>query len=337
MNVFDRDLARLLLEICRYTYAATFDPKEGEPETREIRDSLKARGNPDALVLLKDDTAVPTSVACVAAYPDKNVVAYMGTKTEFSSSDKVLQSVEDWLQNFEALLVPFKLTAAQLGRDLPEKDNLGGRVHHGFWEELTKVQEKVVRELLARGGISRPLYVTGHSQGGAEAALATRAFLAAGFQVAATYTFAAPRAGNPAFARSIPAAFPFHRIEFGNDIVPHVPPTRLKQLRELLTRLPMRAALPDRHREIFEAIMHFSSANFVGTGKLCYGDNDGRTLCTDLSAQAEKALFLPRLWKLLLHPKDWGAHHHLAGTSEDLAAGRKGNYTALVSNFQLEP
>ncbi len=39
-----------------------------------------------------------------------------------------------------------------------------------------------------------------------------------------TYTYAAPRLGDQAFAASIPVAFPVHRIEFGDDIVPHLLP-----------------------------------------------------------------------------------------------------------------
>lgn len=57
---------------------------------------------------------------------------------------------------------------------------------------------------------------------GAEAALATRAFAAAGFNVAATYTFAAPRSGTIAYANSITT--PVFRIEYGDDLVPHLPP-----------------------------------------------------------------------------------------------------------------
>ena len=61
----------------------------------------------------------------------------------------------------------------------------------------------------------------------AEATLATAAFVRAGFKVAATYTFAAPRSGDLKFKESIQT--PFFRIEYGNDIVPHLPPVAIRQ------------------------------------------------------------------------------------------------------------
>jgi hypothetical protein len=92
-----------------------------------------------------------TSVACIASYPDRNIVAYMGTKTQFDTIDNAIASSKDWTQNFEARPVPFKLTSEQLGNGHPQnvdKDNLGGRVHEGFFEELCAVQDKVVAKLL---------------------------------------------------------------------------------------------------------------------------------------------------------------------------------------------
>ncbi|WP_306423197.1 hypothetical protein [Desulforhabdus sp. TSK] len=147
-------------------------------------------------------------------------------------SQNVIDSGKDWTQNFEAVPVPFALTSKQLGEGHPrdvDKDNLGGEVHQGFLDELAAVQDQVVAELLKRGDRSLPVYVTGHSQGGAEAALATRALLAGGFNVVSTYTFAAPRPGNLEFTKSIPADVPVHRIECGDDIVPHLPPTLIER------------------------------------------------------------------------------------------------------------
>jgi lipase (class 3) len=177
MMTFDRGFARLLLEICRYTYAAGFDDRLNAGDKQDALNWIKTVGG-----LLTDEPIIlrgsKTSVACIAAYPDRNIVAYMGTKTQFNTFDNAMASIKDWSENFEALLAPFKLTSEQLGTGHPQdvdKDDLGGRVHHGFLEELAAVQGLVAEELLKRGGRSRPTYITGHSQGGAEAGLATRA------------------------------------------------------------------------------------------------------------------------------------------------------------------
>ena len=81
------------------------------------------------------------------------------------------------------------------------------RCHTGFLEAFTKnvdaegrTVEEVVREILDRPeardeqGAHLPLFITGHSLGGALALLATR--LIAPDVTGACYTFGAPRIGN---------------------------------------------------------------------------------------------------------------------------------------------
>jgi len=339
MMTFDRGFARLLLEICRFTYAAGFDDAESAGDKQDALNWINSVGGLAAAepVILKGSK---TSVACIAPYPDRNIVAYMGTKTQFDTFDNAVDSIKDWSQNFEALLVPFKMDDEHLGAEHPDnvdKDNLGGRVHDGFLEELCAVQSQVVATLADLGGRGRPVYVTGHSQGGAEAALATRALLAGGFPVAATYTFAAPRPGDQEFIRSVPGTLPVHRIEFGDDIVPHVPPTliarRARAIARDLERLPF---LADDANTLLEFVQKASEQqSFAGLGTLCYGSHKTRALRVDMSAEAEAALFYDRLWSLVRHPERWADHHHLAGTTEEVRAGKKGNYTALVSDFQI--
>jgi triacylglycerol lipase len=339
MMTFDSGLARLLLEICRFTYAAGFDDAENAGDKQDALSWINRVGGLAAAepVILHGSK---TSVACIAPYPDRNIVAYMGTRTQFDTLGNALDSIKDWSQNFEALLVPFKLADEHLGAGHPDnvdKDNLGGRVHDGFLEELCAVQGQVVAALADLSGRGRPVYVTGHSQGGAEAALATRALLAAGFPVAATYTFAAPRPGDQEFTRSVPGTLPVHRIEFGDDIVPHVPPTliarRAREIARDLERLPF---LADDANDLLELVQKASEQqSFAGLGTLCYGSHKTRALRVDMSAEQEAALFYDRLWSLVRHPERWAEHHHLAGTTEEVREGKKGNYTALVSDFQI--
>ena len=334
MKTFDQKFARLLLEICRYTYAASFNSTANAEEKQDALNWIDQAGARDSLTILKDGT---TSVACVVSYPDKNIVSYMGTKTEFNSLDEIIASINDWTQNAEALLVPFKLSAEQLGLDHPDKNSLGGRVHKGFLEELSTVQAKVVQELLKHGGKNRPVYVTGHSQGGAEAALATRALLAGGFPVVATYTFAAARPGDQAFAESIPATLPVHRIEFGDDIVPHVPPSNInKNVRSFIGVLLKTPFLPEHVKKLLNFLQHITAkTKFVSVGRLCYGNHEMNELRVEISAEEETSLFNSRLMGLVSNPKHWAEHHHLAGTSAEVSSGKKGNYTALVSEFPM--
>lgn len=328
MSTFNREFARLLLEICRYTYATGFDDTRNAEDKQDALKRIKKVGG-----LLTEEPIIlhgsKTSVACIASYSDRNIVAYMGTKTQFNTLDNTVASMSDWSRNIRMLLTPFKLSSEQLGNDLPQnvdKDNLGGLVHSGFLAELASVQSEVVTKLLRNGGRHKPVYITGHSQGGAEAALATRALLAGGFSVASTYTFSAPHPGNLAFAQSIPRTFPIHRIEFGNDIVPHVPPTAInEETQELIDRLQLIPILPNKIKTILDLFQQANTDNgFVSAGMLCYGDYENKTLHIDLSTAEESILLNQRLNNLfkLNHLKDWVEHHHLAG-----------GYTALISDF----
>ena len=344
MTDFDRDLVRTLLEICRYTYSAGVGDAENGPDREDAKRWLSLNTIPKPLgeplsdpILIRGDKD-PTSVACVVPYPSHNVVSYMGTKTEFrqkefnlTAAKEIVESLHDWADNGKMEPVAFTLSRKDIGAGDVNDVTLEGRVHRGFLQQLRAVQGQIIAELLNRGGKQRPLIITGHSQGGAEAALATRAFAAAGFAVSVTYTFAAPRSGTGDYARSITS--PVFRIEFGNDIVPHLPMIAIrKALEDVLSEhnllafisLPLRAAL--------KSLKDFG---YVGVGQLCYGSPEEPKLRVPLSAQQEDQLFALREKRLALRPQDWGDHHHLAGTTAETRQGLRGNYTALVSDFPI--
>ena len=107
------------------------------------------------------------------------------------------------------------------------------KVHTGFLEAFTKnldadgrTVEEMVRNILAQPetkdehGNPLPLFITGHSLGGALALLATK--LIASDITGACYTFGAPRIANYEFFRFIKT--PVYRVVNSSDIVPRVPP-----------------------------------------------------------------------------------------------------------------
>jgi len=258
----DKSLAILLGNICQYVY----HPSDT---------GLPALGNPSAKIF-HDASPLPTSFAGILRYPDKTVLAFQGTITNQS-----VQSVKDWLANFRAALVP------ALG--------LPGLVHDGFADQLRLIHAALVDDLTS--GFTPPLYVTGHSQGGAVAALATRALQQSGVAVTASYTFAAPRPGDGAFAASLQT--PVHRFEFGDDIVPHVPfhgltlapLEKIPELRDFIERLG-------------------DTLGYVSVGPLTYGA-PSQPLRVDLSPAEEHALALARGPHLMTAGNKLFAHHHM--------------------------
>ncbi len=149
--------------------------------------------------------------AClVGTNVDGIVVAFRGTLS-FDIHD--LPSLLDWMQDLDA--VPIAV------------DGIPGQVHSGFWRDLDTIWDGVlaaVKSLQSASGGSLPVYVTGHSKGGGIAHLAAMRLRATGVLPTEVYTYAAPRAGNEAFAAAYNHAISAFRYEYADDIVPHLPP-----------------------------------------------------------------------------------------------------------------
>ncbi len=163
--------------------------------------------------------------AClIGEIPDGVFVAFRGT---LPFDIHQVPTLLDWLNDFDAKPV----AATEL---------FPGCVHSGFYSALTNLRQGVVDEVQRQqGGSQKPVLVTGHSKGGALAAL--MAFhLAAGHSLPVkVITFAAARPGNAEFADAYEARSIDHtRYEYNNDIVPHLPPSQ-DGFVDLLSRLPL--------------------------------------------------------------------------------------------------
>lgn len=95
-----------------------------------------------------------------------------------------------------------------------------GRVHSGFKKALDVVWDPIAKAIAPLRG---PLFITGHSLGGALATLAG-ARLGRDGVARATYAFGAPRVGNAEFAQNYPANMRLYRVVNDNDAVTVVPP-----------------------------------------------------------------------------------------------------------------
>jgi hypothetical protein len=91
-------------------------------------------------------------------------------------------------------------------------------IHEGFYLAFKSVHKEIFRDLAKDQNL--PLYVTGHSLGGALAIVATR-FIAKD-SLGACYTFGGPRVGN--LDMGLVFRTPIYRIVNSSDIVPRTPP-----------------------------------------------------------------------------------------------------------------
>jgi hypothetical protein len=154
------------------------------------------------------------NAATVGQCPFGVVVAFRGT---LPPSEKDPDSLLDWLQDFFA--EPTTCTSGP--------NRVPGRVHSGFHEATTSIIEPIQSLVAAyRPGPANPVYVTGHSKGGAMASLG--AYILSqnlGVPVASpVITFGSPKPGDINFAGGFQRVLGQTRFENDRDIVPLLPP-----------------------------------------------------------------------------------------------------------------
>lgn len=154
----------------------------------------------------------------IGANADHIVVAFRGTEAPTS-----IEGLKDWfLSDAMNLLV---LPEGRLGTDFAAA-GVKARFHMGFLNALAAVWDPVLAAVEAEmKKAERPLWVTGHSLGGALAMLAAWMFKRRFLNVHQVYTFGAPMIGNAAASEAFDQAFPDKVFRYVNctDPVPRLP------------------------------------------------------------------------------------------------------------------
>lgn len=191
-------MAAMMAKIAMLSYVAFEDAQK-----KDILDGMLKHGQ----VTLLETLAVDETEALVADTSKFIVVAFRGTTSR--------QDVRTDLQSrFNVSRVEIEGRAANVS------------VHYGFYLSFSKVEDQIKKLLLNSG--DKPIFLTGHSLGGALALVASAALGAdpqLGDRIAAVYTFGAPRVGKSDFAEYVKA--PHYRIINQGDIVPMIPPNWL--------------------------------------------------------------------------------------------------------------
>lgn len=212
-----------MLEAANCAYEVTEGgrlPKGFCPALKNFRDGIgfvghDAKGLYDWLPGVKADYR---DAAYIAMYPKEVLVVFRGTKT-FNMTDAA--SLEDWINNANANLT----TTSDLGN-----------VHEGFNESLNNLWEGRSGMFRALDSLvkspawdRRPIYVVGHSKGGAIADLAALKLSVNHIKPVEVFTFAAARPGGATFKQKYDeASLRTMRFENQQDVVPHLPPTQVE-------------------------------------------------------------------------------------------------------------
>lgn len=131
------------------------------------------------------------------------------------------QQAADWGTNFKFRMKQFGIIDAKQEAAIPT-----GEVHRGFHDAWQSVEKRVIYQLKTWWTADSQLWITGHSLGGALAALASTSLEYQGFSVAGLYTFGQPRVGDWAFTRQVNDHMGDRMFRYvnNNDIVPLIPP-----------------------------------------------------------------------------------------------------------------
>lgn len=194
---------RLLARACALAY---LDAPEGEARYRS------------ELGMSAHLISVDNTQAYVAGDQGSLVVAFRGSQ---SPSD--LDGFKDWLlTNANNLLI---IPEGHIGTDFASA-GVGARFHRGFMGALAEIWEPLVTAVQeAWEQAERPLWVTGHSLGGALALLAAWRFQRQFIPVHEVVTFGAPMIGNALTARAYERELPdkiFRYVDI-EDPVPLLP------------------------------------------------------------------------------------------------------------------
>lgn len=124
---------------------------------------------------------------------------------------------KNWIDDFDATHVSYPRCS-------------GCSIHKGFYQGYSTVSPNVKAQITTVVSKYRnaPIYITGHSLGGALAVVAALDIHSTFGNVEKLYTYGQPRVGNAAFANYAASQISdsFRVIHYA-DIVPHVPPSAM--------------------------------------------------------------------------------------------------------------
>lgn len=250
------------------------DPGDIERRLRNFRESLghaDCKGNHVLRCILKAggfelqgvlfDCSTDTQ-GFVAAHHgesgvDMAIVSFRGT-----------QQTRDWMTNLNFAKEP-------VDKRIEGKARQVGHVHSGFNQAFRSVEGQLRNHLCGLRNV--PLYITGHSLGGALAVLAT--WYLHSDSLAACYTFGSPRVGDHGLMNHFRT--PIYRIVNGADPVPLVPPSGrtfgiLKIVLRVLGKVvPVGGPIFDRAADWVIAKQGFRHYGFQRYLTICTAGQDG--------------------------------------------------------------
>ena len=140
--------------------------------------------------------------------------------------------------------------------------NSGGMIHKGFSQAYNLVSTQLQSALAAPEIASKPLFITGHSLGGALATIAAKR-LTHNAGIAACYTFGSPRVGDSNWVSGIRA--PLYRVVNAADAVTMLPPggAPIALLSKFISVIPYLRAFGEMLQKKFGGYLHSGDMRYL--------------------------------------------------------------------------
>ena len=166
---------------------------------------------PDESSILKELKNEDTRFQKVHPYNNKSSQAILVEHDQFlCMAFRGTDEIRDWFDNI----------------DIQKRSELFGVFHEGFWEATQDIWAKIYRDYLhAYKEDRRPLFLTGHSLGGAMATIAAAKMVHEDIPFTSVYTFGQPRAMDRETGRKFNTECKdrFYRFCNDKDIVTRIP------------------------------------------------------------------------------------------------------------------
>lgn len=106
-------------------------------------------------------------------------------------------------------------------------EDINGMLHKGMKQSLDAIRNRIQQFVMDNGGATKPVWVTGHSLGGAHAQIMAGYLKKRGANVKGLYVYNSPHPGNPAFATALNNLIGknnIQRFEYLDDPICMLPP-----------------------------------------------------------------------------------------------------------------
>ena len=188
------------------------------------------KGSPDVTKILADLQKEDPKFSSVTGFSKNSSQAILVEHEDFfTMAFRGTDELLDWLDNFDLIVKPVLL--------LVEGEKLDGYFHQGFWKATDDIWEPLLakyqqfqqedrdKQKDVKQKKVRPLFLTGHSLGGAMATIAAAKLIHQDLPFISTYTFGQPRTMTHNTARIINGKVEnrFFRFQNNNDIVTRAP------------------------------------------------------------------------------------------------------------------